>query len=64
MARDAMGKIREASELDKKADGLRKRDAQAASQFDMLAHKKRMSAIKQMRGAPRKKRGDKLTISG
>ncbi len=64
MARDAMGKIREARELDKLADGLRKRDPASASAFDNLAIKKRKSAIRQMRGAPKKKRGERLTISG
>lgn len=59
-----MGKIREAKELDKTADGLRKRDAGAAASFDRLAAKKRRSAIKQMQGAPKRKKKDKLTISG
>lgn len=64
MARDAMGKIREAKELDKLADGLRKRDPSSASAFDSLAIKKRRSAVRQMRGAPKRKKRDRVTISG
>lgn len=64
MAREAMGKIREAKELDKIADGLRKRDPTSAAAFDSLAIKKRRSAIKQMRRAPKGKKRDRLTISG
>ncbi len=64
MARDAMGKIREARELDKMADGLRKRDPSSATQFDNLAHGKRRSAIKQMKGAPKRRKKDRVTLSG
>ena len=64
MARDAMGKVREARELDRIADGLRKRDPGSASAFSGLAIKKRKSAIKQMRGAPKRRKRDRVTISG
>lgn len=57
MGRTAMSKFREAKELDKQADGLRKRDAESAIAIDALAHAKRKSAIRQMRRKPGKKLG-------
>lgn len=54
MARDALGKLKEASDLDKEATKLRKRDPGAARALDSIAHGKRMSAIKQFRRRPRK----------
>lgn len=54
MGRDAMSKFAEAKELDKQADGLRKRDPGAAVSMDNLARAKRRSAIKQMRRKPGK----------
>lgn len=64
MARDAMGKLMEASTLNKEADKLRKRDPAAAVSLDGLASRKRRSAIRQMSRRPKRKRKDRVTISG
>lgn len=55
MARDALGKLSEASSLNKEADKLRKRDPSAAVQLDALASAKRRSAIRQMKRRPKRK---------
>lgn len=52
MARDAMGKLREADELNKTATKIRKRDPASADELDRLARNKRKSAIKQMNRKP------------
>ena len=64
MARDALGKLQEASTLNKEADKLRKRDPGYALALDNLATTKRRSAIKQMRRRPGRKKSGRLTISG
>lgn len=56
MARDALGKLQEARELDALADGLQKRDPGAARRIQMLANKKRQTAIKQMGRRPKRKK--------
>jgi len=55
VARDALGKLAEAKQLDALADGLRKRDPAAAAQLDNAAKAKRRSGIKQLRRRPKKK---------
>lgn len=62
MARDALGKLQEASTLNKEADKLRKRDPSSALALDSLASAKRRSAIKQMRRRPRGKKRERVTI--
>lgn len=64
MARDALGKLSEASSLNKEADKLRKRDPAIAVALDSLASAKRRSAIKQMRHHPKRKKRDRVTLSG
>lgn len=64
MARDALGKLSEASTLNKEADKLRKRDPGSALALDTLATAKRRAAIKQMRRRPGRKKRDRVTISG
>lgn len=55
MGKTAMSKFAEAKELDKQADGLRKRDPESAIAMDALAHGKRKSAIKQLKRRPGKR---------
>lgn len=62
MARDALGKLQEASTLNKEADKLRKRDPGSALALDSLAQAKRRSAIKQMRRRPNRKRASRITL--
>ena len=52
MARDALGKLGEADELDKIAAKLIKKDAASARDLKSLARGKRKSAIKQLRRKP------------
>lgn len=54
MARSAMGKLSEAKELQKQSNDLKKSDPQAAVELAELAHRKRMSAVKQMKRRPKK----------
>ena len=56
MGRSALSKLREADEMSKEADKLRKRDPGNASSLDDVASKKRSQAIKQWRRHPRPKR--------
>jgi hypothetical protein len=55
MGRDAISKLIEAKELDKLADGIRKRDPVNASRMDAAAKRKRASAVKQLARRPGKK---------
>ena len=50
-----MSKLIEARELDKLADGIRKRDPVNASRMDTAAKRKRSSAVKQLGRRPGKK---------
>ena len=54
MGRSAMSKLSEASELNKEAGKIRKRDPESARSLDDLARIKRKSAIKQMKRRPRR----------
>lgn len=49
MARDALGKLAEADELDGRAAKLMKKDPASARELKQLARGKRKSAIKQLR---------------
>ncbi|MCK4819695.1 hypothetical protein KA005_28270 [bacterium] len=65
MARDAMGKLSEADELNKTAARIRKRDPVNARKLDNLAGRKRNSAIRQMSRSPkRRKSSRRITLSG
>lgn len=55
MGRSAIEKLREATEIDKQADKLRKRDASSAAALDGLARQKRASAIRQMKRRPKRR---------
>ncbi|MBA7687210.1 hypothetical protein ES703_95671 [subsurface metagenome] len=55
MGRSALSKLREADEMSKEADKIRKRDPGNASSLDDVASKKRSQAIKQWRRHPRRK---------
>jgi len=55
MARDALGRLQEAKELDKIADGIRARDPANARRIQAAANKKRASAAKQLTRRPKKK---------
>lgn len=55
MARDAMGKLAEADELDKTAARIIKKDPLSARELKVLARGKRRSAIKQLRTRPKRK---------
>lgn len=63
MARDAMGRLAEADELNKIASRIRKRDPNNARKLDNLASSKRNSAIKQLGRRP-KRRGSSTVIRG
>jgi len=52
--RTALDKLKQASELDKLADGLKKRDPSTSSAIQDEANKKRKSAVKQMKKRPKK----------
>lgn len=54
MARDAMGKLAEADELNKIASKIRKRDSASARKLDNLATRKRGTAIRQMSRRPKR----------
>lgn len=54
MARDAMGKLSEADELDKIATKITKRDPVSARKMQNLARTKRGQAIRQMQRRPKK----------
>jgi len=56
MARDAMGKLAEADQLNKTATKIKKRDPVNALKLDSLASKKRASAIRQMTRRPKRRR--------
>ncbi len=55
MARDALGRLQEARELDKIADSIKARDPQNARRIQAAANKKRASAAKQLTRKPKKK---------
>lgn len=55
MARDAMGKLAEADDLNKTATKIRKRDPSSARKLDVLATRKRTQAIRQMGRRPGKR---------
>lgn len=58
MARTGIGKLDEADILDKKAGEIAKRgDAASASELRELARRKRKSAIKQLKGRVRRRKG-------
>lgn len=52
MGRSALSKLSEASDLNKEANKIRKRDPESARSLDDLARNKRKSAIKQMKHRP------------
>ena len=60
MARDAMGKLAEADDLDRTASRIAKKDAQSARELRQLARSKRHSAIKQMRRRPKRRENTAL----
>ena len=65
MSRTGIGKLDEADILDKKAGEIAKRgDAASASELRELARKKRKSAIKQLKGRVRRKKGSAAGGSG
>ena len=63
MARDALGKLREADELNKTATKIRKKDPASAAELDVLARGKRKSAIKQLRTKPRGRKSTGLKVN-
>ncbi len=56
MARDAVGKLREADQLHTHAVKIRKADPASADELESAARAKRKSAIKQLRTKPKRKR--------
>ena len=54
MGRSALSKLADASDLNKEAQKIRKRDPESARALDDLARGKRKSAIKQMKRRPKK----------
>jgi len=54
MARDAIGKLAESDALHAHAVRIKKRDPSGAAALEALASKKVRSAVKQLRGKPRK----------
>ena len=62
MARDAMGKLHEADQLNKTANKIRKRDPVNAGKLDNLASRKRNSAIKQMSHHPTRKKKSSIVL--
>lgn len=54
MARTALGRLQEARELDKIADGLKKRDPSNARRIQEKANALRSSAVKQLGRKPKK----------
>lgn len=62
MARDALGKLQEASVLDKEAAKLKAKDPVSASELQNLARLKRKSAIKQMRRRPKRRKSADRTV--
>lgn len=52
--RTALEKLKQASELDKLADGLKKRDPSTSTAIQDEANKKRKAAVKQMKKRPKK----------
>lgn len=62
MARDAIGKLAEADELNKTATRIRKKDPASAVDLDNLARGKRRSAIKQLRRRPRRKKAGAIVL--
>jgi len=62
MARDALGKLNEADQLNKTANRIRKRDPVNAGKLDNLAGKKRNSAIKQMSRHPSRKKKSGIVL--
>lgn len=54
MARTALGRLQEAKELDKLADGLRKRDPPNARKIQEQANRLRSSAVRQLGRKPRR----------
>ena len=65
MSRTGIGKLDEADILDKKAGEIAKRgDAASASELRELARRKRRSAIKQLKGRVRRRKGAGGTAPG
>lgn len=54
MGRSALSKLADASDLNKEAAKIKKRDPESARALDDLARLKRKSAIKQMKRRPKK----------
>lgn len=53
--RSALDKLKQARELDKMSDDLKKRDPSASSALQDQANKKRKMALKQLRSKPKSK---------
>jgi len=56
MGRSALSKLEEADELSRKAGKIKRKDSDVARKLEELAHRKRLSAIKQMGRRPQRKR--------
>lgn len=57
MGRSALSKLADASDLNKEAQKIKKRDPESARELDDLARRKRKSAIKQMKRRPKRAAG-------
>lgn len=55
MARTALGRLGEAKELDKLADGLKKRDPTNSRRIQEQANRLRNSAVRQLARKPKKR---------
>ena len=62
MAKDAMGKLREADTLDKEATKIKQKDPVSAVALQELARGKRRAAIKQLKRRPKRRGNSKKVV--
>lgn len=61
MARDAIGRLKEAKDLDKMAREMMKKDPSNAAKLEKAAQSKRSSAVKQLTRKPKRRSDTPLT---